>query len=98
VSLLEEHGVDFSYREYTRDPLDVEELKELFSKLELKPRDLLRKRDQAYTSLGITGEESSDILIKYISEHPTLLERPIGILVDSAILGRPPERLLKLTI
>jgi len=96
VALLNEQGVDYSYREYTQKPLSVEELRSLFVKLGLRPKDLVRKRDKAYKKLGLTGEESDDTLILHMAENPTLLERPIGVLDDRAAVGRPPEKLLEL--
>jgi arsenate reductase len=44
--------------------------------------------------LGLTGTETEAELIGLMSAHPTLLERPIGIVGKRAVLGRPPERLL----
>jgi arsenate reductase len=96
VALLESSGVEYSYREYTKDPLSVAQLRVLFSKLSLRPKDLLRKRDKAYKQLGLTGGEPDDTLIQHMADNPTLLERPIGVLNDRAVVGRPPERLLDL--
>ena len=94
--MLEEKGLEYQYREYTREPLDARELRELFGRLGVPPRELLRKRDRAYRELGLTGEESAEQLIAHMAEHPTLLQRPIGVLGDRAVVGRPPERLLEL--
>jgi arsenate reductase len=94
--LLEEKGIDYSYREYTQHPLSVEELQELFATLGLRPKDLLRKRDKAYKQLGLTGKESDEALIHHIAGHPTILERPIGVLGKKTVVGRPPEKLLEL--
>jgi arsenate reductase len=60
-------------------------------------RDLLRPRDVAYASLGLTSAEPEEELIRAMAEHPTLVQRPIGRLPGRAVLGRPPERLLDLT-
>jgi arsenate reductase len=46
--------------------------------------------------LGLSGEEDDDTLISLMHEHPTLLERPIGIAGSKAVVGRPPEKLLEL--
>jgi arsenate reductase len=94
--LLEENGIDFAYREYRTEPLTVEELKNLFGLLGVSPRELLRRRDKAFRELGLSGEEDDDALIALMHENPTLLERPIGVRGDSAVVGRPPERLLEL--
>lgn len=94
--MLDERGIPYRYREYTREPLDAGELQALFAKLDAAPRDLLRRRDRAYRELGLDGDEPRDELIRLMAEHPTLLERPIGVLGDRAVVGRPPERLLEL--
>ena len=94
--MLEERQVAFDYREYRSDPLTEEELRELFEKLQVGPKDLLRRRDKAYRELGLSGEEDDDSLISLMSQHPTLLERPIGVHRERAVVGRPPERLLEL--
>ena len=94
--MLKEHGAEYSYREYTEDPLSLAELKALFKKLDHKPAELLRTREAAYKELGLTGEESDAVIFKHMSEHPTLLQRPIGIVGSRAVLGRPPENLLAL--
>lgn len=62
----------------------------------MAPGDLLRVRDRANQELGLTGEESAEELIAAMAEHPTLLQRPIGVVGDRAVVGRPPEALLEL--
>ena len=68
----------------------------MFARLGKSPRELLRRRDKAYRELGLTGDEPEDRLIRLMARHPTLLERPIGMLADRAVVGRPPDRLLEL--
>jgi arsenate reductase len=89
--LLNEKGIEYRYREYTREPLSETEIRDVLRKLGLRPRDVLRKN-----GLGFTGEEPDDKLISAMARHPTLLQRPIGVLGDRAVVGRPPERLLEL--
>jgi arsenate reductase len=94
--LLSERGIPYQYREYTQDPLDEAEIREVLSLLGVAPAEVLRKRDKAYKALGLTGAESAAVLIGHMATHPTLLERPIGVLGDRAVVGRPPENLLSL--
>ena len=51
---------------------------------------------RAFGELGLTGDEPEPELIERMAEHPTLLQRPIGVKGDRAVVGRPPEELLKL--
>ena len=94
--MLDESQVEYRYREYRKEPLGEEELRALFAKLGRSPGELLRRRDRAYRDNGLTGDESDDRLIQLMALHPTLLERPIGVLGDRAVVGRPPDRLLEL--
>lgn len=94
--MLKEHGVDYHYREYTKDPLSRRELEEVFERLGLEPGELLRKRDAANKELGLTGDEPAAQLLDHMAKHPTLLQRPIAILDGRAVVGRPVEKLLEL--
>ena len=96
MKLLRESGTDFEQVDYTKEPLSREELARLVELLGVEPRALLRKRDRAYREAGLTGEEGEDELIRLMSRHPTLLQRPIGVAGGRAVLGRPPENLLEL--
>lgn len=90
--MLNDNGIAHTYREYTKDPLTEAELRDVFSKLGLGPRDVLRKRDA--TKAGLTGDESDDALIALMADNPRLLQRPIGVLGGRAVVGRPVEDLL----
>ena len=65
--------------------------------LGLAPSAVFRKNDAANRELGLTGKEASETLLAHMVTHPTLLQRPIGILNGKAALGRPPTNLLTLT-
>ncbi len=93
MKLLDEEGIDFERVDYFLDPLSAETLKALLGKADLKPRDVLRTRDPAYADLGLEDESiSDDRLILAMVEHPGLLQRPIVVRGDRAVLGRPIER------
>jgi len=94
--LLDDNGVEYRYREYRQDPLDASEIRAVLKKLGMGARDVLRTRDRAFKELGLTGEESDATLIGHMAEHPTLLQRPIGVKGKRAVVGRPPENLLDL--
>ncbi len=94
--MLDRRGIPYRYREYTREPLSEDELRSLFAKLGVPPAELLRRRDRVCRELALSGEEPAAVLIRLMAEHPTLLERPIGVRGRRAVVGRPPERLLTL--
>ena len=92
--MLDEKGIPYRYREYTREPLSESEIREVLRSLGIPARELLRARDAAYA--GLSGKETEEELIRAMAGHPTLVQRPIGRLPGRAVLGRPPERLLDL--
>ena len=94
--MLKEHNVEYSYREYTKEPLTSKEIRALLGKLSIPANTLLRKRDAAYKELGLTGTEGDDELIPHFAAYPTLLQRPIAIVGEKAVLCRPADRLLEL--
>ena len=96
--MLDQHGADYRYREYTREPLSVEELRRVFALLGVEPAALLRKRDAANKELGLDGSETSEELLAHMAAHPTLLQRPIGVIDGRAAVGRPVENLLELLV
>jgi arsenate reductase len=90
--LLRESGVPFEKVNYYVEPLSKKKLTELVRKLNLKPRELLRKGEAVYKELGLAERELSDSeLIALMVEHPDLLQRPIVERGDRAVLGRPTE-------
>lgn len=94
--MLDEKGIAYHYRDYVREPLSEAEIRDILARLGLPARDVLRTKDPAFQSLGLTGDEPDADLVAAMVRHPTLLQRPIGVLGDRAVLGRPPESLLEL--
>jgi len=94
--LLDAKGIAYRYREYTEEPLSVEEIKTLLTRLGVTAHDVLRRNDKAFKENGLTGQESATQLVRLMARHPTLLQRPIGVKGKKAVLGRPPENLLSL--
>ena len=92
--MLKDNEIEFTYREYTVDPLSVDELRDVMAKLACSPRDVLRTRDAK--KAGLTGSETDEELIAQMAENPRLLQRPIGIVGDRAAMGRPAEHLLSI--
>ena len=96
VALLKEQNIDFTYREYKKNPLSQAEIQTVLQQLGTPAKDLLRKREKAYKELGLTGSESDETLIPLFVEHPGLMQRPIFVYNNKAVLGRPVDRILEL--
>ena len=94
--MLEKKRIPYRYRDYRQEPLSQKEIRNLLGLLGAKPRDLLRRNDKAFKELGLTGDEDARTLIRHMANHPTLLQRPIGLYRKKAVLGRPIEALLGL--
>lgn len=94
--MLNERGIPYEYREYRKEPLSQDELMSVLAALGVRAADVLRNRDRMAKELGLTGTESDAELVPLMAEHPTLLQRPIGVSGGRAVVGRPPERLLEL--
>jgi len=73
------------------------ELKDIIAKLNINPRDLLRKGESEYKENNLKNLHlEDDDLIRAMINHPKLIERPIVISGNKAIIGRPPEKVLEL--
>ena len=95
--LLRESGISFEKINYYIEPLTKKKLTELLRKMNLKPRDVLRKSEPIYKQLGLSEDKFSDSeLIGLMIEHPDLLQRPIVERGDRAVLGRPTENVKEL--
>ena len=95
--LLRERGIPFEKINYYVEPLSKKKLTELVRKMNLKPRELLRKSEPVYKELGLADDKFTDSeLIALMVEHPDLLQRPIVERGDRAVLGRPTENVNEL--
>jgi arsenate reductase (glutaredoxin) len=90
--LLRESGVDFEKVNYYIEPLSEKKLRDLISKMGIKPRALLRSSESIYHELGMGKKDfSDDEIISLMVAHPDLIQRPIIERGDRAVLGRPVE-------
>lgn len=97
LALLEEQGIEPEVILYLENPPTVKALKAVISKLGINPRELLRKGEADYKEQNLADSSLSDaVLIKSMCEYPKLIERPIVIKGQKAMLGRPPENVLQL--
>ena len=95
--LLEERGVDFDRVDYHVEPLSEDEIRELVRKTGRPARELFRARESVYAELGLADRDvDDDEAIALMAEHPQLMQRPVVVRGDRAVLGRPVERVLEL--
>ncbi|MCO6426578.1 arsenate reductase family protein [Nitrosomonas communis] len=93
LTLLNESGKEFDSINYYERPMTVELLRELLHKLNMSVRDILRT-DEAM-ACGIESGTDEELLQMMVA-NPDLIQRPIVVRGDKAILGRPPENVKKL--
>lgn len=97
LALLEDSGIRPVIIEYLNTPPDAGTLRELVTKLGLaRAHDLLRTREAEYKEAGLTADSDDDTVIAALAAFPKLLERPVVIKGERAVLGRPPENVLAL--
>ncbi len=97
LALIEQAGVDPEVVLYLETPPAADELDEILGKLGLEPMELVRRGEEIYKELGLGGRElSRQELIDLMVAHPKLIERPIVITGERAVLGRPPENVKEL--
>lgn len=95
-TLLTERGVAFTERLYLEQPLDRAELGELAKRLGRSPSEWTRKKESAFGEAGLAAGSSDDELLDAMARHAILMERPILVSHDRAVVGRPPESILDL--
>jgi len=92
LRLLKERGVDFEAINYYETPLTESDLRGLLKKLKLTARDILRKDGPIAKELGLNKKDLSDAeLVSLMVKHPDLMQRPIVVRGNDAVLGRPIE-------
>ena len=97
AALLAERGVEYERVEYHEVGLSEETIRGLLRKSGLGARDVLRMREPLVAELGLDGEGvTDDELIAAMVEHPRLMQRPIVVRGERALLARPIERALEL--
>lgn len=91
LEILESQGAIFQERRYLDHPLSVDELYELMRRLGCSPKEWVRRKEKMFEEVGLSEGSDDGELIDAIAFHPVLLERPIFIEYERAVIGRPPE-------
>ena len=98
LELLQSKGLEPTIIEYLKNPPTVDELEEIIIKLNIHPKQLIRFKEDKAKKLGISSGDqlTNEQWIAILAKNPDLIERPIVVTVTGAVIGRPPENVLKL--
>jgi len=91
LQLCEEAGSEIEVVEYLKTPLDEVILRDLLNKLDKSVHEVVRTKEEVYSQLNLSSESTEEEIIAAIIKYPVLLERPIVVKDDKAVIGRPPE-------
>ncbi|MDO8998354.1 MAG: arsenate reductase (glutaredoxin) [Bacteroidota bacterium] len=91
LTILKENNCDVEIRDYLNVPPSKKEIKEILAMLKVKPIDIVRKTESLFLE-NYKGKKITDAKwIEILSKHPILIERPIVIDGNKAVIGRPPK-------
>ena len=97
LELLEQRGLTPSVVRYLEHPPTAAELQQIIKRLGIDPRQLLRSGEAEYKALNLADPTITDEqIIDAMATHPKLIERPILVAGDMAVIGRPPEKVLEI--
>jgi arsenate reductase len=97
VRIAEELGVDHDVVLYIREPPDADTLRDIIAKLEDPATDLVR-RDSKFKKLELSDDDvaTDDQIVAILVKHKQLLQRPLVVTPEKAIIGRPKQRVAEL--
>lgn len=90
---LEEKGISFAAIEYLKTPPSEAELDEILKKLKMEPQELVRQKEPLYLETFAGKTLTRAQWLKILHNNPVLIERPIVVMGNKAVVARPPERL-----
>jgi len=97
LEILLEKGIQTEVIQYLKTPPDHKTLENILKMLNIKPIDLIRKGETLYKELNVSKyQNNSEMLLKIMIENPILIERPIVLVNNKAVIGRPPELVLSI--
>ncbi len=96
LQIIEEAGLKPEIVKYLETPLSKAELKTILQQLNLSAQDIIRKGEAEYKTKFKNKDLSEEEWIEAMVEHPKLIERPIVVSNNKAVLGRPPENVKEL--
>lgn len=96
MEVVENSKQDFNIKKYLDEDISCDEIKDILVKLNMSARELMRTGEDIYKELDVKNIYDEDELIEIMSKNPKLIERPIIIKGDKAVIGRPLENTIEL--
>jgi arsenate reductase len=96
LELVRVAGVELPVRNYLDEPLSIDELRRIVRLLGVRPIEIVRRGEPQYAALGLSDATPDDEVLRAMAEHPILIERPIVVRGERAVVGRPPENVREL--
>ena len=93
LQILQESNSKIEVVKYLQSNPSKKEIQEILSKLDLSARELMREKEDIYKELNLKNELDEEKLIEAMVEYPKLIERPVLIKGDKAIIGRPTSKI-----
>ena len=93
LTLLQERGVAHDVRFYLTDAPTVDEIRAVQQALGVSAIKMMRTGEAVFKELGLSSDSTHEDLLQAMAAHPILIERPIAISGDSAVIGRPTENI-----
>ena len=97
LQIIKDYGIEPKVIEYLKEPLEKSELENIAKSLGARPKEFVRKNEAEFKDNNLAGKvEKDDELFEAMSKFPKIMERPIIISDLGAVIGRPPENVLKI--
>ena len=95
MSLLKEENIDLKIIEYLKTPLNKKEILSISKKLNLPPSGFVRKNEVEFKDNNLSDElDNDETMAEAIAKFPKIMQRPIAVKGNQAVIGRPPENVL----
>lgn len=94
LNIIKEKNLEIKTIDYIINPPTIQEIEDILKKLNIDAEKLVRKNEKLYKEKYASKKYSNNEWIKILNKNPILIERPIVINGEKAIIGRPPENVL----
>lgn len=98
LTLLHANGYEVDEVRYLETPPNVDELEQICQLLKCKATDIIRSNEVLFQAMGLSKDDDRDhqAWLDILSKHPKLIQRPIVVIDDKAVIARPAEKITEL--